>query len=150
MNNNYIVARNLELSIELRLQKMVDLNTARQFASKPLTFVAQSGLKVKFRKSSDGKSWVLGNIPVDLIELVYLGLFKHGCTYLGEFVDKNNKIWVNFKCSDQTLLAKFALNFACPHGSEPQIIGGTPEKPILLYGIAAKKAKLARVQRMEE
>lgn len=140
----------LTRSFELRLQRIIDGNKAREFASKPLTYVAQSGQKVKFRRSSDGKSWVLGNIPEDLAEIVYLGLFKHGCKFLGEFKDDKGKIWVNFQCSDQTLLAKFALNFACPRGSEPQIIGGTPEKPILLYGVAAKKAKLARVQRMEE
>jgi len=102
---------------------------------------------IAFRRGKDNiGGFVLQGIPEKIFQDICSRLFMLKCKLINHyFSETSNTYAIHFTASAE-VAARLALLFPCPTGYLPLKIGGTQNKPVILYGKAADKAKFASLQ----
>jgi hypothetical protein len=102
---------------------------------------------IAFRRGKDNVGgFVLQGIPENIFQDICSRLFMLKCKLINHyFSEVSNTYAIHFTASAE-VAARLALLFPCPTGYLPLKIGGTQNKPVILYGKAADKAKFATLQ----
>jgi hypothetical protein len=102
---------------------------------------------IAFRRGKDNiGGFVLQGIPEKIFQDICSRLFMLKCKLINHyFSEVSNTYAIHFTASAE-VAARLALLFPCPTGYLPLKIGGTQNKPVILYGKAADKAKFAKLQ----
>ena len=102
---------------------------------------------IAFRRGKDNiGGFVLQGIPEKIFQDICSRLFMLKCKLINHYFSETSNTYAIHFTDSAEVGARLALLFPCPTGYLPLKIGGTQNKPVILYGKAADKAKFASLQ----